>query len=197
MRYFNFTRVGALAASLTFLLAACGSNDEPSASGPDKPDYASAERTNLPVAKRANEYNTTAELQRDSTLVVVATGTGKVTRDIAEGPGDPMAITTAVIDKVISGEGYKAGDEISIFAEGRHDENGQLQQDKIKGKKKYVLYLTPYRKESQGQIFAVTGYLAGMYESVAPNQYGRVDPESPDLPRGLDLSGAGVREITR
>lgn len=191
------TRASALGASLILSLTACGSGDSSSTSddAPAAIDYSIVERPADGLTKRANIYESTDELLADSTLVVVATGTGKVRRDEAEDAADPLTVTTAVIDEVISGEGYKVGDEISIFAEGARDEDGQLTQDKIRAKKSYVLYLTAFRKESQGQVFAVTGYLAGMYEAVAPNQYGRVDGESPDLPRGLDLTGAQIREV--
>lgn len=197
MRLITAARAGATALALTIVLTACGSNSDSPSAADNKagPDYAAAERTDGPLATRIKMYKSTAELVRDSVLVVAATGTGKVTRDQAEGPGDPLAITTATITKVMTGKGYKVGDEIPIFVEGFHDENGQLGQRKIEADKSYVLYLAPFRTTPDGQIFVVTGYLAGIYEEVAPNHYGRVDPESPSLPRGLDLSGAEVREV--
>lgn len=195
MCFLTSAKAGALAAMVTFALTACDSTDETDANMPSAANYSSAQRTDGPMTTRVKEYKSTNQLQADSTLVVVATGTGKVARDEAEGPGDPVTVTTAVIDEVISGSGYKPGDEISIFAEGFRDENGQLGQEKIVANMAYVLYLTPFRKTADGQVFAVTGYLAGLYEEVATDQFGRVDPESPELPRGLDLSGTKIREV--
>lgn len=197
--YRTAARAGLLALAITLAATACGSNDQPSGTDSASPaavDYASAERTGLAIADRVKTYTSTQQLLDDSTLVVVATGTGAVSSDTATDEASPVAITTVVVKRVIAGAGYRTGDEVPVFVEGSRDKDGQLRQDKIKANKSYVLYLTPLRPDvPDSKVFAVTGYLAGMFEEVAPDQYGRVDPESPNLPIGLDLSGSRIREI--
>lgn len=173
-------------------LVGCASDDTHSERTPETVDYASVQRESG-MASRATTYNSVRDLRADAELVVLATGTGTLREDEAGNQYTPLGNTEVVVKRSLYGSDVQEGDHVTVFVEGWRDTDGTLHQDKIAKDKTYVLFLQRLHPDDpSNDVYAVTGYLAGAYEAVAPGKFGRMDPDSPNLPIGLDVDSQGL-----
>lgn len=171
----------------TVLLAACDTDSSRPAEAVS-PDYTSVSRgeSSSLLVSRANEYHSLEELTEGSELVAVVTPTDSVRPDRRNDEGMALANVDVKVEAVLQGSTSGGSDVIQVFAEGFRNEDGSLGQNKFEVGQRYLMYLTDMSETDD--VYAVTGYLAGLYEEVAPGKFGRVDAESPDLPVGIEIS---------
>lgn len=159
----------------------------------DEIDYASALRHDLPLVDRVATYTSTGELRADSAAVVIGVPTGVIKEAPLSGDGVPLGLAEVKVTKGLYDTDIQPGTVIEVLVEGDLVD-GAVVSDKMVKDTDYVLFLSRYN--APPSAYAVTGYVAGMFEQVAPDAFGRVDPESPKLPIGLDVSPGGqVTEV--
>jgi hypothetical protein len=131
---------------------------------------------------RNESFETLAQLQQSSEVVVVAqAGAARKHPTSASKTERPLSFLDVdfTIDRALMGD---LKDTITVFAEGP---------GKFKEGQTYLLFLR--RLFPDQDTYAVTGYLAGMYQQVElagkELAFGRVDPESQRLPLGLEVTG--------
>ncbi len=169
-------------------LAACGGGSRALDSG-DWSQIRSVAR-HSEFASRTEEFTSVEQLQKESTLVIVGVpvATSKTDQSGQEFPLSFVNVEVRV-ERVLKGEKAPA---VEVFAESP---------DKFRAGESYLLFLRPL-DPGKSDAFAVTGYLAGMYEYVLQDPadesvavYGRVDAESPDLPEALAVKDGTLRQV--
>lgn len=179
----------AAAAALAVLTAGCGSShSSPSSSEAISSALRSVELDDGGMVSRVAEYTSVKELGGASDLVVVATAGDSKQHPTSTGEGPQLSFVDVqfTVDKVVGGT-PPIGDGLSVFAEDA---------DKFVSGSTYLLFLTRWPDQP---LYAVTGYLAGMYRQVelpgGRRAFGRVDPESPALPQGIDVTGGDIASL--
>jgi len=130
------------------------------------------------------EYGGIAQLMGDSSIVVVAKSAGVLRPD--ETYGDkvtPFALMDLSVEDALLGK-VSIGDTVTVALEAGYDEEGTLYTDKLTHDNTYMLFLSLQGERAPG-VYAVTGYLAGIYQQVDATTFHKVDPESPRLPESV------------
>lgn len=144
--------------------------------------------SHLPDASRETSYESLNSLVLDSPTIVVADASEAPLRlDEAYGLQEaPLAIEEMRVIEVLKG-GYPDG-TVQIATEAYYDAKGALASDKFQTGSRYLLFLTNIGAK-EPSVYAVTGYLAGLYIYISDgaDDYVKLDPENPGLPSKTSL----------
>lgn len=175
----------ALVASMAILLTGCATSPEDA----ESKDRYSAEPivlSGLPWASRAKEYESLEDLAKGSELVVVARSTGETLQlDPYSDEEVQFGVMTLVTTEVLAGD-LEAGSKVLVSLEAGPDGKGGLATNKLTHEDTYTLFLNPVGQLAP-DVYAVTGYLAGIYQRIGDTEYHKIDPESPHLPTRVEL----------
>lgn len=157
----------------------------------------SADADAVPVIQelgtRAHEFTSFDELAAISSAIVLVTPTDE-TREVPlpkeQGGTDtstPTVLITVTVEKVLAGS--LEGSTIEVVDPGTDTNTGQ---SALLGKREFVLFITPamYAADEPVGGYAISGGPAGMY-AASGAAFVRVDSESPELPKEVDV-GATV-----
>lgn len=123
----------------------------------------------------------------DSALVVIAHSEGGLEFNSAYGDAQaPFGLMKMSVDKVLVG-GVPVKGSVTVSVEAGYRDNGDLYTTKLTHDDTYLLFLTPLGDKAPG-VFAVTGYMAGIYRQTGPDTFEKVDTENPGLPDTLSAS---------
>lgn len=192
MSFTNRPRRLAALAAIVVLAAGCG-NDQTTSDSSSERVASVLETVQLSdggMVSRVAEFKSVKELQDASDLVVIATAGEAKPHPTNTGAGPQLSFVDVqfTIEKVLGGT-TPDGNALAVFAEDA---------DKFAPGSRYLLFLTRWPDQP---LYAVTGYIAGMYQQVElPGTrlaFGRVDPESPALPQGLEVAGEDVASLRK
>ncbi len=162
----------------------------------------SADEGPVPVIQelgtRAHEFTSLDELAAISSAIVLVTPTDQ-TRDVplpkergGEDDSAPTVLVTVTVDKVLSGS--LKGSTIEVVDPGTDTNTGQ---SALLGKRQFVLFITPamYAADQPVGGYAIVGGPAGMFAKSGA-AFMRVDSESPELPKEVDVAATVWPVIT-
>lgn len=140
------------------------------------------------LVSRVRVYGSVEEMAGDSALVLVAHVSDEPLT-VIQGYGDPKSAPLATLRltavEPIQGR-TEAGDIVRVAVESSWSD-GQLRSEKFTAGETYLVFLTPLGNREPG-IYAVTGYVAGMFQQTAAGVFSRVDADGPDsLPATLSV----------
>lgn len=139
----------------------------------------------LPWMSRSEDFTSLPQLAKTSDVIAL----------VKVRPGGPMhelgdemfPLMDVTVDVLAPLKGTATvGDQLSVVSEAAiNEESGELSTRKLVAEDRYILFLR--QLESVPSSFAITGYLSGIYREALPGVFGRVDPESPELPTSVTL----------
>lgn len=181
------------------VLTGCSSSQQTPSADPNASEARPASndaQSQADFALRAESYETLEELMADSSLVVVGVP-GDESPSMLREYGDeslPLGTIWFRVEQGIIGK-YAGGESVQVAVESRLGDDGELVSDKLQPGAKYMLFLTSIGERAP-DVYAVTGYMAGVYLGSDSDDFVRQDAESDELPAVLRVADVEALDST-